>query len=420
MFIFDRYQFDETSAVAEFHYSFDDGRTFTEQIVFKKGDAAPNIDVLNRALFLTFVLIGVSYYKTFPTQKVTFQAGGLDEWQAHFFNTVYQEGLSQYAFENQLTRDSLAQFQPSQSALEAVIYTGTGILSLQSGGKDSLLVAEGLQDIKRSFTPFYISSSSVHPSVLDELGEVVAAQRLLDRSALRRAVDEGGHNGHVPVTYIVQAIALVQSILLGKNIILSAIGHEGEEPHEWIGDLPVRHQWSKTWSAEQAFAEYVGRYISPDIHIGSPLRKFSELRIAELFVKYCWAKYGHRFSSCNVVNYGQGADNTTLRWCGECPKCANSFLLLAPFVESSELKSLFGGQDLFAKPSLVETYKGLLDVDGVMKPFECVGETDELRVAYQLAIQKSGYQELSFVVPESTFDYRVFYPLQTWADELLR
>ncbi len=223
-----------------------------------------------------------------------------------------------------------------------------------------------------------------------------------------------------PITYIVQSIGVIQAILLGKADILASVAHEGEEPHHHIGNLPVTHQWSKTWSAETAFAEYVQRYISADIRIGSPLRGYSELKVAEQFVEHGWEKYGHIFSSCNIANYGQGSDNTTLKWCGNCPKCANSYLLFAPFLPSGELKSIFNGQNLFTKLTLEQSFKGLLGIDGVPKPFECIGEIDELRLAYRLALERGGYDSLPFEVPKSSFDYTQTYPAQTWAVKMLQ
>ena len=102
-----------------------------------------NRAVLERALFLAFLTVGTSYYKAFPAVNIKFESGSIDSWQAEFCNMIYQEGLSQYAFENMLTRKDLAQFVPtSTAALEALPYAGSGIISLQSGGKDSLLVAK--------------------------------------------------------------------------------------------------------------------------------------------------------------------------------------------------------------------------------------------------------------------------------------
>lgn len=417
-FIFDNYSFDSQTGVATFKYLFDDGRSFKEEVVFNYPSSDYDEVVLDRALRLAFLVSGTSYLKTFPAREVKLPFA-IDSFTAEFLNHVYQEGLSQFAFENGLTRNDLPDFTAAVSEHEDLspsTYNGQGILALQSGGKDSLLLAQLLHASGRSFTPWYLTSGVDHPKVLDTFEEPLnLATRKIDHEALKLAGNEGGKNGHVPVTYIVQSLALVQAIVLGKNEVLVSIAHEGEEPHAVIGDLSVTHQWSKTWQAEQLFAEYVNRYISPDLRIGSPLRRYSELRVSELFVEKAWAKYGHSFSSCNVANYKQGENNTELRWCGNCPKCANAFLLFAPFLPADDLKEIFGGQDLFQKPSLQQTFKGLLGIDGVMKPFECIGEVDELRVAYQWALGNGGYGQLSFEVPHAEFDYKAEYPYQEWA-----
>ena len=420
-FIFDSYSFDAASLTATFNYKFDDGREFREEIIFTEATTYDQA-VLDRALFLAFVLIGTSYYKTFPTREVEFSHHTIDKDQADFFNSVYQEGLSQFAFENKLTRNDLAHFEATGNKIsEPGNYRGNGIVALESGGKDSLLVASLLEERGTEFTPWFVSSTDNYPQVLDGFKTpLLIAKRLLDHENLQKARVDGGKNGHVPVTYILESLALIQAILLGKSSVVVSIAQEGEEAHEQIGDLPINHQWSKTWTAEQALASYVEKYIATGLRIGSPLRQYSELKMAELFVKHAWAKYGHTFSSCNVINYKQGHMNATLKWCGECPKCANSYLLFAPFLEAAELQSLFNGQDLFTKPFLQETFKGLLGIDGVMKPFECVGEVDELRVAYQMAQKRGGYQNLPFAVPASSFDYAKTYPAQAWAAEMLQ
>ena len=421
-FIFKGYEFDPATSIATFRYAFGDTWQFTEKLTFGSIAQDYNKDALNRALFFSFVICGASYYKTFPSKEVVFEHGAIDAWQAQFFNAVFQDGLSQFAFENKLTRDDLAHFVATGDAVPAVAYSGTGIIALQSGGKDSLLTASMLIEKGISFTPWYITNNPSHPAILDDLGASLRTlTRAVDVPAIKVAIAEGGKNGHIPVTYMVMSFALIDAVLTNKNTVLVSIGHEGDEPHEHIGDMPVNHQWSKTWPAEEQFAEYVKRYISPDLHIGSPLRGFSELRVAELFANHAWMKFGHRFSSCNVANYKQGTDNTHLIWCGECPKCANSFLLFAPFVAPSELESIFGGQNLFIKPSLTETFKGILGVEGVMKPFECIGETTELQRAYYMALENwpNAAYALPFDVPLSNFDYLKEYPAQDWAKELL-
>lgn len=416
-FVFENYEFNSTTRTAAFMYSFDEERRFREEVIFNAAAESYDEATLKRALFLAFILTGVSYYKLFPGAVIRWQAGGIDEWQSGFMDKVYQEGLGQFAFENGLTRGELAHFKPTMATrADAVSYHGSGVLSLQSGGKDSLLTAIMLERMGTAFDSFYITSGDAHPHILDGVGErLYIARRSIDLTALRAGMETGGLNGHVPVTYIVMADALIQAVLLNKSIILASIGHEGEEAHEWIGDLPINHQWSKTWQGEQLFSEYVRRYISPDIKIGSPLRRYSELRIAELFAELAWGTYGHEFSSCNRANYRQGSDNTVLQWCGECPKCANFYLLFSPFIDAAELQGLFAGQDLYKKATLKGIFQGLLGIDGAMKPFECVGEVDELRRAYDMSQRREGYGKLGFDVPLSSYDYRQTYSSQDWS-----
>ena len=422
-FGFEKFGFDETTGEAEFCYGFQDGRKFVERVRFQTGEtlSSERREVLQRALELAFMLLGASYYKTFPTRDV--EVGReLDAYQADFFNHVYHEGLGQFAFENGLARADLAEFCGEGERKNAVSYDGRGDAVLQSGGKDSLLVTSWLEKTGQEFAPVMVTSGEQHPQVLDDLrAPLVTVRRQLDLAGLQKAADEGGLNGHVPVTYMMMALGLCQAILLGKNRVMVSIGHEGAEANTQLLDgMEVNHQWSKSWQAEQDFARYVRDYISPDLYVGSPLRSFSEMRVTEFFAREAWERFGRRFSSCNVANYRQQADNSELKWCGNCPKCANSYLIFAPFVAGDELRTLFGGQELFTKESLTHAFKGLLGVDGVMKPFECVGEVDELRRAYHLAQARGEYDELPFKVPESDFEWRHEYEAQDWARELMR
>ncbi len=418
-FIFEHYNFDKTNRLLTFEYSFDGTIRFYERVQF---DTSSSYDeaLFEKVALLAFVVAGISYYKCYPTKTVRFEGHDVTPAQADFFSSVYRNGLSQFVYENGLMPEDIAQFTATTNEPSGALpYGGKGIIALQSGGKDSLLLASLLQEKGIDFTPWYLSQVANHPAVLDSLpGTLVTPYRHIDRDTLLSEQAKGALNGHVPVTFITLSYALIDAVLRGKNTVLAAIGREGEEPHAYIGDYPVMHQWSKTWAAENLYADYIRRFISPDIHVGSPLRGYSELKIAQLFVEHAWVKYGQSFSSCNVANYKQGHDNARLTWCGNCPKCANSFLLFAPFVAKDELVKVFA-KDLFADVTLTETFKGLLGVDGIMKPFECVGETDELRLAYHLAIQ-NGHARLSFDVPESDYDKDRISDVQPWAAQMIQ
>jgi hypothetical protein len=424
-FFFEDYGFDEATSTAFFSYSFDGERMFTERITFNTPEIGYKKDVLDRCLELAFIVVGTSYYKCFPTQHAEYRGKKFSKKQADFINHVYREGLSQFIFENQLDPERLLRVESHDKDETPLSYKEKGVLSLQSGGKDSLLLGELLNEKKINFATWYMSSTKTYPKIIARLNgkEPRLARRSIDREALALAAQEGGLNGHVPVTYIALTYALVDAVLHGENVVLAAIGSEGKEAHAMVGDLPVNHQWSKTWEAEQIFADYVTSLISPNLHVGSPIRGFSELRIAELFEQICWAPYSYGFSSCNVANYEQGELNTELKWCGTCPKCANTFLLFAPYVIPYELRRLFDGVNLFASENLKlqKSFKGLLGVEGVMKPFECVGEVEELRTAYHMAQAKYGEvaYHLPFDVPEAHFDYKKLGPVQDWTKDYL-
>lgn len=418
-FVFERYDFDPASGRLTFEYSFDGTVRFSERVWFEASESYDEA-LFDRAAFMAFVLAGISYYKCFPTKRVRFEGFKITRHQADFFSEVYRNGLSQFVYENGLSPDDVAVFEATTTEPSGPLpYSGEGIIALQSGGKDSLLLASLLEEKGIDFRPWYLSQVANHPIVLDDVhGELLAPRREIDRDAMLVAQAKGALNGHVPVTFITLSYALLDAILHGKNTVSAAIGREGEEPHAYIGDYPVRHQWSKTWSAERLYADYVRRVVSPDLRVGSPLRAFSELKIAELFVTHAWTKYGLSFSSCNVANYKQGQDNRHLSWCGNCPKCANSFLLFAPFVDQVELSGVFG-KDLFSDSSLTDTFKGLLGIDDVMKPFECVGETAELRLAYHMALA-NGHTALGFDVPTSDYDKDALGDAQPWATQMIQ
>ena len=415
MFEFNSFGFDYLTSTAEFYYQGPTGIRFLEKIEFtpaKRPITHSQQKSLMRALFLAFITLGTSYYKANPTRNVKLHVN-INQAQADFFTRIYQEGLSQFAFENHLTRNDLAKFelvqdapgnldnQPNHDSAIAIVDNyltdqDLGLpLVLLSGGKDSLLTAEKLSLDNIRFKSVYISNNDADlPEIVSSYGEPLVIRRHIDKEALKKA---GGLNGHVPITLINESLALVQAILADSHEIYLGLGREGEEPHAYIDDLPVNHQWSKTPATQRALKSYIQKYVSSDVKIQSLLENKSELEIAGEFVKLCWDKFGSRFSSCNVANYKQGANNQSLKWCGKCPKCANSFLLFAPYLPLE--KQPFDGRDLFLDPDLTDIFKGLLGVDGHIKPFECVGTIAELREAYSK--RDNSYGALPFEVPES-------------------
>lgn len=114
----------------------------------------------------------------------------------------------------------------------------------------------------------------------------------------------------------------------------------------------------------------------------------SELDIARRFAAN--GKYFNVFSSCNK-NFKQGGAPSVTRWCGKCPKCAFVFVILGAFIPRRRMAEMFG-EDLLMKTELLDMYKDLTGY-GAMKPFECVGEFEEVIAALALIEGRGEYDD---------------------------
>lgn len=391
-FIFEKYHLDYETGELVMRYSYDGERHYTERVNFQmpKDKSAINKDVVDSLCFYTFIIAGSSYYKSFMAEEMYVEQD-LDYWQADFFNMIYRGGLGQFIYENKLDPNDIAKFKASHKKGSITVdYEGAGVLLMQSGGKDSLLSAELMKKAGNEFTSWHMSSTGKHPKVLDAIGKpVVVTKRAYDYDAIKEDWENGGMAGHIPFSALWAGFGLIQAALLNMNVVMASNESSADEANVKIDGYEVNHQFTKTFMVEQAIEAYLERYVSPDIHYGSILRPLNELQVAKMFAKLGWPKYKNLYSSCNLANYKQGEDDGNLTWDGTCPKCANTFVLMAPFVRKQELLDLFSGKNLLTDESMTETYQQLLGLTDI-KPFECVGTFDELQQAYNLAVKKDG------------------------------
>jgi hypothetical protein len=95
------------------------------------------------------------------------------------------------------------------------------------------------------------------------------------------------------------------------------------------------------------------------------------------------------FKSCN-------AGSKTDSWCGHCPKCLFTCIILSPFIEEEQLTGIFG-KDLFADVSLKPIFDQLTGM-AEEKPFDCVGTVNEVNVALCETIRHREAAELPFLL----------------------
>lgn len=401
-FVFDNYDFSPETKTLTLRYKIDDTLYFSETYKFDFDYISYAAEDLDKALQGLFFMAGVSYYKTYLPPNIVINKGQLTDGQAAFFSRTYQRGLGEFFYVNQLDPQTPIIFPGGGiDLLPTKLTNNSGLLIGIGGGKDSLVTAEQLRDQSK------VATWSVnHHTQLTPLVERIGLPHFwVGREWDNQLLDlnkQGALNGHIPISAIFASVGLIISILTGYRDNVVSNESSANEPNLTYQDIPINHQYSKSIAFEKDFQQYLQPLFSDQARYYSFLRPLSEVRIASIFAELGFDKYASIFSSCNR---SFTHDSDRLFWCGECPKCAFTFLALTPFVDREKLEHLFGGKNLLLDEKLEPVYKQLLGIED-HKPLDCVGEVKEARQAMRLA-QKI-YPELNkyvFDLPDS-YDYK--------------
>jgi hypothetical protein len=365
----------------ELSYALDDGLHFTER--FELPVAAP-LSAGQRAaaeplLALLHWVAGVSYYKTAAPPSVSFDGAGPGPAAAALLESLYSEGLAEFAYTNDLDGVPRPRFGAALhgSAAPGETHAPRRALVPVGGGKDSAVAVEIMR--RAGCEELALFSIGAAPPIARTVAVArlphLLAERRLDPAlaSLNRA---GALNGHVPVTAIVSCAALLTAGLRGFDTVVMANERSASQGSlTWHG-VDVNHQFSKGLRAERllraALAEATG-----GMQIFSVLRAASELAIARAFARM--TDYHPAFTSCNAVFRADPARRAA-GWCCDCPKCRFVFLALAPFTSPQQLTAIFG-RDMLDDPAQAPGFAALI---GGGKPFECVGEEEESIAALRL------------------------------------
>ena len=374
---------DEATGTVRLSYALDD-LALTEVVQLPPGQATAADEALVRLLWLA---AAPSYYKaaTPPTVAVT---GGLSPSERRLLDGLLGPGLGELYFVNGL--------DPSGPVIEAAGRSDRpgGPLGLArrslvpvGGGKDSCVTIEALQSAGEDPLLASVRRFPVIDAVLRRAGgDAVRVGRTLDPQLLdlnRR----GARNGHVPVTAAVSLVLCLVAVRAGcDRVVMSNERSASEATRDWRG-AAVNHQWSKSLAAEELLADVLAATVGPGLGWYSLLRPFSELAICRLFAERC-RRFFDVFSSCNAAFRLDGARRVD-GWDRSCPKCRFVALALAPWLDRAEVVAIQGG-DVLDDPGQVDGLAGLVEA-GQPKPFECVGEVAESRVAVRLAVERAGW-----------------------------
>lgn len=348
---------------------------------------------LNRALFALHMIGGISYYKTCCPKNIAVRSGSLTTDQAAFWKDVYENGLGEFFYRNNIDFRDLIRFPagaetPRRKTAMPVPPPGEATLVPVGGGKDSVVTIELL---KAANVPLTLLRMGAHP-IIDAVAKLsgqsmLTVQRTLSAN-LMELNKQGALNGHVPITAYLSFLTVTVGVLYGYRTVVMS-----NEASANIGSLmffgkEINHQWSKSLEFERMLQEQLASIV-PGFRHFSLLRPLSELGVVKLFTAV--PQYLPVATSCNA-NWKIAAEKrAATKWCGECPKCAFVFALYAAFLPKDALLKIFG-KNLYAEDALLPTFKQLLGLEGT-KPFECVGTPEETRAAFLLAHQRGDLED---------------------------
>ncbi len=345
-----------------------------------------------RLVFALGMVELVSYWKATCSPTVRVHAGWLDAAEIAWWKDLYHRGLGEFFYRNGIPADpdafmnlecaptDLAAAQrdardAAATSAEDAAAPG-GQLVPVGGGKDSIVTLELLAARRSDNFPYVINPTTAAMDSARVAGYPAARVYVARRTLHPRLLElnrQGFLNGHTPFSAIVAFSAQLAAHLMGCHAIV--LSNEASANTGNVPGLDVNHQYSKSLAFEQAFRAYARRHFGTASEYFSLLRPFNELQIARRFAAAPPA-YREVFRSCNVGS----REN---RWCGQCPKCLFVRLILAPFLPADELDARIG--PLLDDPARIPDLEALAGLTP-LKPFECVGEAEEVRCAIEWTI----------------------------------
>ena len=314
----------------------------------------------------------VSYWKIACPKRVVVKPFAMTEAQKAFWKKLYYNGLGEFLYLNSITVSETELMEIESKGEKPFEKVGLPLeertLVPIGGGKDSVVTLESLRG-EMPVIPMIVNPRGATLNCVKTAGytdnEYIVIKRALDPTMLQLNA-EGYLNGHTPFSALLAFISVL--VAFGSRSKYIALSNENSANESTVPGTNINHQYSKSIEFESDFRNYVAENLNKDVQYFSFLRPLSELQIAKLFAQ-CEA-YHPVFRSCNV---GSKTDS----WCGHCPKCLFTWIILSPFLTREKLTAIFG-KDLMTDESLrpiLEELNGTAPV----KPFECVGTVEEVR-----------------------------------------
>ncbi len=377
----------KTALQADFHFDLAGAYTFRPRIEiparsFYDFDALGDVLIANLVFPIGLVEL-ISYWKAACPPKVVVKCGSLDETQIHWWKKLYFHGLGEFFYLNGIETDPKmfmeivsegATFSASDLPLDQ-----RKVLVPVGGGKDSVVSLELLKNSSFQVMPYVVNPREASIRSMEISGFKEESALILNRTldpTLLQLNDLGFLNGHTPFSALLAFTASMTALAASAGNV--ALSNENSANQSTVPGSMINHQYSKSLEFENDFREYLNKYVHKNLQYFSFLRPMNELQIATLFAGF--PQHFMSFRSCNV-------GSKTDRWCGHCPKCLFTYIILSPFLDRKVLMDIFGG-DLLADRSLEPIFRELTGLAEV-KPFECVGTPEEVKAALWKSTNKT-------------------------------
>ncbi len=367
-----------------FAFRLSEDYTFYPQLFIPKNDHLKwdrlDRDALNNFVFHLGMVELISYWKLACSPVVIIHPHQLNAQQVAWWKKLYFHGLGEFLYLNGIVVESDAlmhiqsQGEPLPTNAHLTLDSNKVIVPV-GGGKDSVVTLELLQASDLEVFPLVVNMNPAMERTINNAGissdHVLRIQRKLDPLMLELN-DKGFLNGHTPFSALLAFVSVLVASAAGVRHI--ALSNENSANESTVPETKINHQYSKSFEFESDFRWFIHHFVDSQINYFSFLRPLSELQIAWLFSGF--ESHLATFRSCNV-----GSKSDT--WCGACPKCLFTYIILSPFIPLNKLRAVFN-KDLLEESGLKNTFLELTGRADI-KPFECVGTPAEVNQALNQA-----------------------------------
>ena len=360
---------------------------FVETAVIPEGDLSqPGV---TGAAELWCLLAGVSYFKTSAPLAIDLRPIGTTAHERELLRRFYIAGLGEFALANDVDLSGLIITGPEGTGPADRAHGDPGrVLIPFGGGLDSIVTVAELVPQADEAALFVVERPGARFAAIEVPAAatglpVVRVERLLDPKVLDSA-QRGYLNGHVPVTGVISALAVLAAVATGRGAVAMSNERSASSATTQTPRGPVNHQWSKGLEFERGLRTLIDARVG-DVAYFSWLRDRSELSIAAVLADL--DEFLLLFRSCNR-SFHQDPDRRLDTWCGVCDKCLFIDLVLAPFVPPEVLAHIFNGAEPLTQPALAGQLRVLVGLSDETRPFECVGDEEECREALLRTIER--------------------------------